>query len=78
MVRLPKGAMEQRFVDLCRRFRGLPPSAVMRMLVCDLLTRPVDEQVKAVDRQIRGEEWTNSERERTATRNTNRLRSGRD
>lgn len=78
MVRLPRGEMEERFAELCRRFRGLPPSAVMRMLVADLLRRPIEEQVEVVDRQIRGgdEGGEQASVRLDPARNTNRLRHG--
>lgn len=74
MIRLPRGAMEKQFVSLCQRFRGLPPSAVLRMLVCDVLSRTLEEQVQAVHRQIHGEDNERENERILPTRNTNRVR----
>lgn len=77
MVRLPRGEAEERFVDLCERFKGLTRSSVMRMLLLDMLTRPIEEQVEAIDRQVRGGHAKVPKRDTSESRNTNRLRGRR-
>ncbi|MCZ7645934.1 MAG: hypothetical protein M5U26_11730 [Planctomycetota bacterium] len=77
MVRLPRGEAEERFVELCERYKGLTRSAVMRMLLTDVLTRPLEDQVEAIDRQIRGGQTASKKRDIAESRNTNRIRQGR-
>lgn len=77
MVRLPRGEPEERFVVLCDRFKGLTRSSIMRMLLVDMLTRPLEEQVEAIDRQVRGGHTSAPKRDSSETRNSNRIRQGR-
>ena len=51
-IRIP-AHLAAKFEALAKRFGGLPPGTVMRLLVSDILERPLDEAVQIVERQIR-------------------------
>ena len=51
-LRLPQHDRQQ-FQRLVDEFPGLPIGTVLRMLIADLLDRPIAEQIAAVERRIR-------------------------
>jgi len=53
MVSLNPAHLASKFDSIAKQFDGLPPSTVMRLLVCDILERTVKENVEAIERQIR-------------------------
>ncbi len=60
-VRLP-GELGERFATLRREFAGLQPSVILRMLIADQLSKPLDAQIQIVVQQIRKPTEQSSER----------------
>ena len=51
-IRIP-AHLAAKFDAIAKHFGGLPPGTVLRLLVCDILERPLEENVEVIERKIR-------------------------